>query len=365
MSPPTSRATASSRRCRSTAVPDDQPVETLLDDPVVAAAHPPGLGLPRGRGRRRLPAGLRRQPRHHDLGRHPGRRALRQPGRRSSDEHPHLRPGRHPARRHARRAPPHRRPTDVKRIVVALDDAGRRRDRGRPRRRARRLARSTTARARTPTGNGSRRRPRSSSAPRSPPCCCPASAPIDDLEHAYDLGVRSVRIATHCTEADISAQHIAAARELGMDVSGFLMLSHMAEPEQLAQQAKLMESYGAHCVYVTDSGGRLTMDDVAARVKAYRDVLDADTADRHPRPREPLAVGRQLARRRRERRRTASTRRWPATVPVPATAPSRPSSPSPTCPDSSTAATCSRCRTPPTTSSVRCRTARSGSTARR
>jgi 4-hydroxy 2-oxovalerate aldolase len=94
---------------------------------------------------------------------------------------------------------------------------------------------------------------------------------------AYELGVRSVRVATHCSEADVSAQHIAAARELGMDVSGFLMLSHMASPEDLAQQARLMESYGAHCVYVTDSGGRLTMNDVAARVRAYRDVLDPDT----------------------------------------------------------------------------------------
>jgi 4-hydroxy 2-oxovalerate aldolase len=105
----------------------------------------------------------------------------------------------------------------------------------------------------------------------------PGVGTIHDLKHAYDLGVRSVRIATHCTEADISAQHIAAARELGMDVSGFLMLSHMAPPDELAQQARLMESYGAHCVYVTDSGGRLTMNDVAARVRAYRDVLDAHT----------------------------------------------------------------------------------------
>jgi 4-hydroxy 2-oxovalerate aldolase len=105
----------------------------------------------------------------------------------------------------------------------------------------------------------------------------PGVGTIHELKHAYDLGVRSVRIATHCTEADISAQHIAAARELGMDVSGFLMLSHMAPAEELARQAKLMESYGAHCVYVTDSGGRLTMNDVAERVRAYRDVLDAST----------------------------------------------------------------------------------------
>ena len=105
----------------------------------------------------------------------------------------------------------------------------------------------------------------------------PGVGTIHELKHAYDLGVRSVRVATHCTEADISAQHIAAARELGMDVSGFLMLSHMAEPAKLAQQAKLMESYGAHCVYVTDSGGRLTMDGVRDRVRAYRGVLDPAT----------------------------------------------------------------------------------------
>ncbi|MFJ9929394.1 MULTISPECIES: 4-hydroxy-2-oxovalerate aldolase [Streptomyces] len=105
----------------------------------------------------------------------------------------------------------------------------------------------------------------------------PGVGTIHELRRAHELGVRSVRVATHCTEADISAQHIAAARDLGMDVSGFLMLSHMAPPEELARQAKLMESYGAQCVYVTDSGGRLTMNDVTARVRAYRDVLDAGT----------------------------------------------------------------------------------------
>ncbi|MDC6690033.1 4-hydroxy-2-oxovalerate aldolase, partial [Leclercia adecarboxylata] len=94
---------------------------------------------------------------------------------------------------------------------------------------------------------------------------------------AYEMGVRSVRVATHCTEADVSKQHIEYARGLGMDVSGFLMMSHMNAPEKLAEQAKLMESYGAHCVYVTDSGGAMTMDDVAARLQAYDRVLKPET----------------------------------------------------------------------------------------
>jgi 4-hydroxy 2-oxovalerate aldolase len=106
----------------------------------------------------------------------------------------------------------------------------------------------------------------------------PGIGTIADLRRAYDLGVRSVRVATHCTEADISAQHIAVARDLGMDVAGFLMMAHMASPAVLAEQARLMESYGAHCVYVTDSGGRLTMDGVRDRVRAYRDTLSPQTA---------------------------------------------------------------------------------------
>jgi 4-hydroxy 2-oxovalerate aldolase len=105
----------------------------------------------------------------------------------------------------------------------------------------------------------------------------PGIGTIAELKRAYALGVRSVRIATHCTEADVAAQHIATARELGMDVSGFLMMAHMAPPQALAEQARLMESYGAHCVYVTDSGGRLTMDGVRDRIRAYRDVLDPET----------------------------------------------------------------------------------------
>lgn len=105
----------------------------------------------------------------------------------------------------------------------------------------------------------------------------PGIGTLDHLARARDLGVQSVRVATHCTEADVAAQHIGWAREHGMDVSGFLMMSHMSEPSALAEQARLMESYGAHCVYVTDSGGRLTMRDVADRIDAYREALRPET----------------------------------------------------------------------------------------
>jgi 4-hydroxy 2-oxovalerate aldolase len=99
----------------------------------------------------------------------------------------------------------------------------------------------------------------------------------EDLRRAHDIGVRSVRIATHCTEADVARQHIGMARDLGMDTSGFLMMSHMIGPDALAQQALLMESYGAQCIYVVDSGGALDMDGVAARLQAYDRLLKPET----------------------------------------------------------------------------------------
>lgn len=105
----------------------------------------------------------------------------------------------------------------------------------------------------------------------------PGIGSIEDLERARDLGVASVRIATHCTEADIAIQHIRAARDLGLDVAGFLMMSHMNTPEGLAAQARIMEEAGAHCIYCTDSGGRLTMRDVIARFNAYKAVLAPET----------------------------------------------------------------------------------------
>ncbi|KMO70404.1 4-hydroxy-2-oxovalerate aldolase [Mycolicibacterium chlorophenolicum] len=106
----------------------------------------------------------------------------------------------------------------------------------------------------------------------------PGIGTLDDLRAAVDLGVTSVWVATHCTEADIARQHISTARDMGLHVAGFLMMAHLAEPGGLAAQAKVMEDAGAQCVYVTDSGGRLTMAGVRDRVRAYRDVLQPSTA---------------------------------------------------------------------------------------
>lgn len=105
----------------------------------------------------------------------------------------------------------------------------------------------------------------------------PGIGTAHDLRNAFDAGARVARIATHCTEADVSRQHIEYARTLGMDTVGFLMMSHMIAPAELARQAKLMEGYGAHCVYVVDSGGALSMNDVRDRFRAFKDVLEPGT----------------------------------------------------------------------------------------
>ncbi|WP_324743219.1 4-hydroxy-2-oxovalerate aldolase [Pseudomonas veronii] len=105
----------------------------------------------------------------------------------------------------------------------------------------------------------------------------PGIGTVHDLKAAYNAGARVVRVATHCTEADVSRQHIEYARNLGMDTVGFLMMSHMQTPSALAAQGKLMESYGAECIYVVDSGGAMSMTDIAERFKAMKDVLNPST----------------------------------------------------------------------------------------
>jgi len=105
----------------------------------------------------------------------------------------------------------------------------------------------------------------------------PGIGTVDHLRLVHDCGVKTIRVATHCTEADVAEQHLGLARKLGMDTVGFLMMAHMQEPENLAKQALLMESYGANCVYCTDSAGYMLPDDVTARVGALRSVLRADT----------------------------------------------------------------------------------------
>lgn len=99
---------------------------------------------------------------------------------------------------------------------------------------------------------------------------------LEWIEAAREV-IKNAKIATHCTEANISKQHIEFARKLGMDTVGFLMMSHMSKPSDLAQQAKLMENYGAQCIYVVDSGGAMNMYDIADRFKALKDVLNPET----------------------------------------------------------------------------------------
>jgi 4-hydroxy-2-oxovalerate/4-hydroxy-2-oxohexanoate aldolase len=105
----------------------------------------------------------------------------------------------------------------------------------------------------------------------------PGIGTVDHLKRARDLGVHTVRVCTHCTEADVSEQHITVARNLGMDTVAFLMMAHMSTPEKLLVQAKLMESYGANCVYCTDSAGYMLPDDVKARVGLFREHLKPET----------------------------------------------------------------------------------------
>jgi len=105
----------------------------------------------------------------------------------------------------------------------------------------------------------------------------PGIGTVDHLRMAADCGVTTIRVATHCTEADVSEQHINLGRKMGLDTVGFLMMAHMVEPEKILEQALLMESYGANCIYATDSAGYMLPDDVTARIALLRDKLKPET----------------------------------------------------------------------------------------
>lgn len=122
----------------------------------------------------------------------------------------------------------------------------------------------------------------------------PGVGVIEDLKEAAKIGAKMARIATHVTEADISKQHIQTAKELGMETVGFLMMSHMAPPEKLVEQAKLMESYGADTVYVVDSAGALLPHQVTERIKALRQELTINVGF-HGHNNLSLAMGNTLA----------------------------------------------------------------------
>ena len=105
----------------------------------------------------------------------------------------------------------------------------------------------------------------------------PGIGTVDHLRMAKDLGVNTIRVATHCTEADVSEQHIGLAAKLEMDTVGFLMMAHMATPQQVLEQAKLMESYGANCIYCTDSAGYMLPDEVTEKIGLLRAELNPNT----------------------------------------------------------------------------------------
>ena len=116
----------------------------------------------------------------------------------------------------------------------------------------------------------------------------------EDIKEAQDNGGSICRIATHCTEADVSIQHFGLARELGLETVGFLMMAHTIPPEKLAAQARIMADAGCQCVYVVDSAGALVLDGVADRVSALVAELGDGCSGRLPRAREPRARGGQL-----------------------------------------------------------------------
>jgi 4-hydroxy 2-oxovalerate aldolase len=122
----------------------------------------------------------------------------------------------------------------------------------------------------------------------------PGIGTLTELKEAVANGIRVVRIATQCTEADISEEHFEIAKKLGLEAIGFLMMAHLRPPEVLVEQAKLMESYGADCVYIVDSAGAMLPHDASARVKALKEALTIQVGF-HAHNNLGLAIGNSLA----------------------------------------------------------------------
>ncbi|MBO9549393.1 4-hydroxy-2-oxovalerate aldolase [Pseudomonas sp.] len=102
----------------------------------------------------------------------------------------------------------------------------------------------------------------------------PGIGTLDHLKMAHEHGVSTIRVATHCTEADVSGQHIGMAAKMGLDTVGFLMMAHMVSAEKLLEQARLMQSYGANCIYCTDSAGYMLPDEVSQKIAVLRAGLE-------------------------------------------------------------------------------------------
>lgn len=122
----------------------------------------------------------------------------------------------------------------------------------------------------------------------------PGIGTLTELKEAVANGIQVVRIATQCTEADISEEHFEIAKKLGLEAIGFLMMAHLRPPEVLVEQAKLMESYGADCVYIVDSAGAMLPHDASARVKALKEALTIQVGF-HAHNNLGLAIGNSLA----------------------------------------------------------------------
>ena len=101
----------------------------------------------------------------------------------------------------------------------------------------------------------------------------PGLGTMKDLLAAKEYGLDIVRVAVHCTEVDVGAQHIRLGKKLGLETMGFMMMSHMISADELVEYAKMIEDYGADALYFADSAGALTMDDIVERISKLNEAI--------------------------------------------------------------------------------------------